>query len=63
MPKINSYLGQKFATYQIKFGLIETIRHYSLSVNHKMTTTIRAAALDSLLTPISDIHLDLHRIN
>lgn len=55
-------IGQRFATYQIKFGLIETIRHYSLSVNHKMTTTIAASALDSLLTPISDIHLDLYHL-
>lgn len=61
--KIISYSGQKFATYQIKFGLIETVRHYSLSVNNEMTTTITAASLDSLLTPINDIYLNLYRLN
>lgn len=47
--------------FQIKIGLIEIIRHFSISVNAKMCEPVHASSLDSLLTPISDIYLDFQR--
>lgn len=57
-----SFLGQKFALYQIKLALLEIVRHYLITVNSKTTEPITASSLDSLLTPISPIYLDFQRI-
>lgn len=57
-----SFAGQKFALYQIKLGIVNIIRHYSIKVNNKTVQPIIASPLDSLLTPISDIYLDFHQL-
>ncbi|XP_031636398.1 probable cytochrome P450 28a5 [Contarinia nasturtii] len=56
-------LGQKFAVFQIKLALVEIFRNYSVGVNSKTIEPITACALDSLLTPISEIYLDFQRID
>lgn len=54
------FSGQKFAIIQIKLALIEIIRSYALTV--KTPKNVTATALDALLTPISEIYLDFHRL-
>lgn len=47
---------------QLKVGLVNILRHYTITVNPKTVEPITASQLDSLLTPISDIYLDFQRI-
>lgn len=57
-----SLLGHKLGALQIKVGLVNIVRHYAITVNPKTVEPIVASALDSLLTPISDIYLNFQRV-
>lgn len=57
-----SILGKKLGMLQMKVGLVNILRHYTIRVNPKTIEPIVASQLDSLLTPINDIYLDFQRI-
>lgn len=57
-----SILGKKLGMLQIKVGLVNILRHFTVTVNAKTIEPIVASPLDSLLTPINNIYLDFQRI-